>query len=426
MALKDTLAKKVAPVVAAATVMLTPAISAEEQPSNVPKFSITAECVQNPNNWKKVPEEEMRRFEFAAALASSEKKENFSLDGQSYNTKYVQEFIAVAKATETTDANTEFIHDVLLQSAKSDQLGKCFGKSFSSGADVFNVMFRVQQLRRAHTLFWDANKVMIDGKLHSSGLDVYSQSIASLKDILSSEFEYKGKKYDLTLDMPLEKQWKYFQNLNEEFNPNLDIETKTYLRSYVGGRKNSEKVLARLYKLMEVSGYPAIRPVTDDKSLVGLVTGDTAHFTPDVFTSSGTLYLPHSSFLSAELAHAFRNKNNTFGESVQFVRDGLKDILTFNNLGFTKKSQGKNYSDSDKMEYDTHHIVEPALEDFLAGRTPTIEQMYAQIDKARKKEGISYAQTVKAGEMTQEGYRQIAKGQSKHLLAFAAIRKYIK
>ena len=181
---------------------------------------------------------------------------------------------------------------------------------------------------------------------------------------------------------------------------------------------------------MEVSGYPAIRQRSEDKSPVAWFTGISDHFTPDVFTSSGTLYLNGSGRLVAELAHAFRNKNNTFGEGAQFIRDGLKDILTFNSLGFTEKAQSKNYSDRDKMEYDTHFIVEPELKDFLAGRIPTIEQMYAQIDKARKKKGISYAQTTKAAEMTQEGYRQIAKGQTaqeaKLVLASAAIGKYTK
>ena len=107
--------------------------------------------------------------------------------------------------------------------------------------------------------------------------------------------------------------------------------------------------------------------------------------------------------IPAELAHAFRNHNNTFGESIQFVRDGFKDIFTFNNAGFTRQAQLENYSDEDKMEYDTHTIVEPALRNYLNGKIPSVEQMYAQIDIQRRRKGISYSQTSSAEEMTQKG-----------------------
>ena len=118
------------------------------------------------------------------------------------------------------------------------------------------------------------------------------------------------------------------------------------------------------------------------------------------------MYLKRNAGFEAELAHAFRNNNNSFGESAQFIRDGLTDILTLNSLGFTPEAQSKNYSDKDKMEYDAHEIVEPAIRGFLSGKIPTIEQMYANIDAERKKQGISYAQTSESEKRTKKGYQE--------------------
>ena len=156
---------------------------------------------------------------------------------------------------------------------------------------------------------------------------------------------------------------------------------------------------------MEASGNPAIRPL-EDSPINWMLKHPRSNFVADVIGSGGTLYLSTVNHIPDELAHAFRNKNNTFGEPAQFVRDGLKDILTLKSLGFTPKAQKKNYSDKDKMEYDTHKIVEPAIKGYLDGKIPTIEQMYARIDEKRKKEGISYSQTDNAEEMTKKGYEQ--------------------
>ena len=77
-------------------------------------------------------------------------------------------------------------------------------------------------------------------------------------------------------------------------------------------------------------------------------------FSPNILSPGGDIYFGHdaASFI-AELAHAFRNKNNSLGEIAHFVGDGLKDILTANSLGFTPKAQTKNYSDPGKMQADS-------------------------------------------------------------------------
>jgi len=368
---------------------------------------LTMSDVQKADNWSQTPEGQIRRFETAAALAGQNKEKTFVLDNQSYDAKYVQDFIQTGRSVDAKTLQTDFLLDTLQQSSKAGQTGKCYGKSFENGSDCFNVMNRIQQLRTLHKSLSEIESSQIDSKERDPQ---FSESMETIKQEIKknavSEFEYNGKKYDLSLDIPPEKQWRYFGNVNEEMTSPLDSETKGWLRKYAKNQQSPHEVLPRLYKVMEASGNPAIRSLKSDITPVGWIAKNSNHFTPDVIGTGGTLYLNNSSMIPAELAHAFRNENNTFGEASQFVRDGLKDILTLNSAGFTSEAQRKNYSDKDKMEYDAHEIVEPALNNYLRGKTPTIEQMYSQIDAERKKEGISYSQTSAAEEMTQKGYEQ--------------------
>lgn len=157
---------------------------------------------------------------------------------------------------------------------------------------------------------------------------------------------------------------------------------------------------------MELSGNPGIRK-TEDSMIESVVGENRAHFIPDLDMVGGTCYANNIDHYISELAHAFRNKNNFFGETLQFTRDGLSDIFSFNNWGFTTKAVDKNYKDPEKMEHDTHEIVEPELNRYLDGKTPTVEQMYARIDMQRKTTGNTYSPTISAGKMIEEGYKQI-------------------
>ena len=418
MPLKKTLTEKMAPMVAAATVMLTPTMDAREQQSDFPKEPVSINFVQRLKNTSQNPKNKVKRFEIAAALAKEQNKDFFVLDNQAYDTNYVQEFIECGKSVDQNALNGEFMHDVLVETAKVGQTGKCFGKNFSNAGDCFYVMNKIKTLRLLHSTAWNLEKGMFQTKK-------FREVVSQVKN-LQNEFDYKDQKYDLRLDISPEKQWGYFKNVNEEFTPNLDLQTKYHLRSYAMQKGDiSPQLLSRLYKLMDVSGNPSIRPMGKDKTPVGWVANGSPHFTPDLLGSGGTIYSA-SSFLIGEIAHAFRNKNNTFGEGVQFIRDGLKDILAFNNAGFTEKSQLKNYEDKDKMEYDCHKIVEPAFKAYLNGKIKTIEQMYAKIDKDRQNHGISYSQTNQAEEMTKIGYEQLNEQEVKKTLLAGLVGKNTK
>ena len=410
---------------------------------------LSQEDVQNPNNWSQEPESQMQRFEFAASLAAQKKQSSFSLDNQSYDTRYVQEFIQTGRSLKPELLKNPVFLDYLQQSSKSGQTGKCYGKSFDNAFDCANVMLQISGKRQAYGTAINYSNIHFDrDDLNDTDEKIaktYKDTAQELHDYATEPIEYKGKTYDLKLDMSDEKQWKYFNVLNEEIASGADLTTKSILRIAVhndklkgysskddplnydaskglGGnlvntsdmQSDQLKILKRAHNLMEACGNPEIRPFEASNPLVqNIATGNNglwnmprSHFIPGI--TRDTLYLTEIGHFPAELAHAFRNKNNTFGEASQFARDGLKDILTFNSLGFTQSAQRKNYSDKDKMEYDTHKIVEPALKGYLDGKIPTIEQMYAQVDALRKKEGISYSQTDNAEEMTQKGYAQKA------------------
>lgn len=262
-----------------------------------------------------------------------------------------------------------------------------------------------------------------------------------MQDLAEKPIEYKGKTYNTQLDMSREDQWKYFKVLNEEISSDADLKTKSVLRFLARDKEpfaydpfpeqkmSAEELekLTRVHALMQASGNPSIRSWDDTLAIAKPFTRSQtpyrlvprSHFIPNM--GGGTLYLAEKDNFAAELSHAFRNKNNTFGEAVQFVGDGLKDILTLKSAGFTPDAQARNYGDKSKMEYDTHEIVEPQIKQYLKGKIPSIEQMYANIDAQRQKEGISYSQTSEAEKITQRGYEQIKKeAQTSQVLIAAA------
>ncbi len=177
--------------------------------------------------------------------------------------------------------------------------------------------------------------------------------------------------------------------------------------------------LGRTYQLMEVCGNPGVYHRGVFPNIMEFAAGrsDTSYFSPNVFSAGGDIYLSQvdpKRFVS-ELSHAFRQKNNAIGEATQFVRDGLKDLFSFNSFGFTPNAQAKNYDEKGKMEYDAHNVVQPILEDFLDGKIDSIPKVYAKIDARRKKIGEPYAQTSDSEKMIQLGYQQLAEEAEKEL-----------
>ena len=230
---------------------------------------------------------------------------------------------------------------------------------------------------------------------------------------------------------PLQEQMNVFGNTYEEVLAPQDEESKKYLNEYAQlyTSKPSEELEMkdRLYQLWRVCGYPEIRNQTEENmTLMGRIIeynrhGKTAHFKPSLYGKDTVYLIPehflgHETFnaeanvdyLLPEIAHAFRHKNNVFGEATQFIGDGLKDILTFKSIGFTPKAQLNNYSNPDRMEYDAHKIVEPALRDFVHGKIKTLEEMYYIIDTERKKNGNEYIWTPTAKEKIAIGAKQMS------------------
>ena len=115
----------------------------------------------------------------------------------------------------------------------------------------------------------------------------------------------------------------------------------------------------------------------------------------------GTYFHPDDFY--AELAHAFRDNNNFFGEISQFFGDAFKDIMTLNTAGFGSAAHAKNYKNKNRMEYDAHEIVEPALVDYVNGTIQTIPELYAKIEKDRKKNKNTYILNFSAAQKAKKG-----------------------
>lgn len=227
-------------------------------------------------------------------------------------------------------------------------------------------------------------------------------------------YSFNGKEKPAISQFPGSEQMAVFGNMYEELISPQSKETKKNLERFAKDcSKNSKdalELLNRMYTLSRLSGYPEILEQTDDNmNLMSKVIEKgcqhkTPHYEPSLFGRS-TIWLVPGCFsdLIPEMAHAFRDHNNVFGEAHQFVGDALKDILTFNSLGFGADAQIKNYKNPQRMEHDAHSVVQPALMDYASGKIETIDEMYFAIDSARKRLNNEYTWTSEAKKNVENG-----------------------
>ena len=222
-------------------------------------------------------------------------------------------------------------------------------------------------------------------------------------------YTFNNRKYDACSYYPADEQMAIFGNLWEELISPQDFMTKNYLSSYVNTSRSYAgsrlTMLNRLYEICRLSGYPEIRDQRMEISLMGKViqacSGKRITYYSPSALGRGVIYLAPEKIdtkretinyedIPIELAHAFRSKNNLFGEPIQFITDGLKDLATFNSFGFTKGAQSKNYKNPHRMEYDAHKIVEPALNAYIKNPLISLETMYHTIQENREKTKNTY------------------------------------
>ncbi len=225
-------------------------------------------------------------------------------------------------------------------------------------------------------------------------------------------FIYQGKKRQTVSYYEPDEQIKIFGNLWEELLSPQSEETKKILRStadYLAPHWSmTNSVLNKLYKICRVSGYPEIKDLRHNISLMGHLIekniGEKKSYYDPAFIGRSTIFISpfidwnkqqcfDYSAVLIELAHAFRDKNNVFGETAQYLSDGFKDILTFTSIGFGSTAQLKNYSNPNRMEYDAHQIVYPALLSYVKSSFMTLPEVYDKIEKQRKKNGNTYILT---------------------------------
>lgn len=235
------------------------------------------------------------------------------------------------------------------------------------------------------------------------------------RTFLQKEYSFMGKKFSTESGFRPSEQIKFYGNLNQEITQAKDLPTAIFIHKIASeevslrmpfSKKNNEerynachflslsKKLTKYYDLLAASGNPGVYPKGLKFNLIAPFINSSANYFSPNLLSGGNINLQRTSestFIS-ELAHAFRNKNNALGETGQFIADGLKDIFTFKNFGFTPEAQSKNYYDKGKMEYDAHEIVEPALQAYVNGKIRTIPEMHFAIDQARQKKGYSFTQ----------------------------------
>lgn len=148
-----------------------------------------------------------------------------------------------------------------------------------------------------------------------------------------------------------------------EYEQGIINDAVDYLSNGVDVKGGKEGVKNRIYQVLEASGNPKISYTKDENSFTANVLGhECSNYSPG---GRGHIYINEAKDFVAEVSHAYRHQNNLVGERGNFVMDGLKDILTFNSAGFTKKAQNQNYKEVGSMEYDTHSIVEPVLTEYI-------------------------------------------------------------
>lgn len=218
-------------------------------------------------------------------------------------------------------------------------------------------------------------------------------------------YSFNGKEKPAISQFPASEQLAVFGNMYEELISPQSKETKKNLERFAKNcsrdPEGALELLNRMYTLSRLSGYPEILEQTDDNmNLMSKIIEKgkqqkTPHYEPSLF-GRGTIWLVPGCFsdLIPEMAHAFRDHNNVFGEAHQFVGDGLKDILTFNSLGFGADAQNKNYKNQQRMEHDALSVVQPALMDYAFGKIETVDKMYFALQKSEEK-GVNVAHLAK-------------------------------
>lgn len=235
---------------------------------------------------------------------------------------------------------------------------------------------------------------------------------------------FNGEEKEACSYYPADSQIKIFGNLWEELCSPQSEETKKMIRTLIDDytfpafRNN---MLNRVYEICRLSGYPEVKCETTEQSLMGKIieissNKKRSHYEPSNI-GRGTIYLVpkfpqgngpvyDTDELFAELAHAFRDNNNIFGETSQFLGDAFKDIVTLNSIGFGPEAQEKNYKNKNRMEYDTHKVVEPMLVQYAKGLIQTIPELYAEIEKQREKNGNTYSLKSSASKKVRQGQKK--------------------
>ena len=79
----------------------------------------------DPKCWQNTPLNQMKRFECAVALAKKNGQSSFSLDGVSYDTQFVSDFMDSYGSDELGLRKPhEYYYDILMQSGKTETTGQ--------------------------------------------------------------------------------------------------------------------------------------------------------------------------------------------------------------------------------------------------------------------------------------------------------------
>ena len=226
-------------------------------------------------------------------------------------------------------------------------------------------------------------------------------------------FTFNGREFEACSYYPAEEQMAIFGNLWEELRSPQDEITKGIINDYMnilshmGNLRYSIK--NRIYEVCRLCDYPEIRDQRKEISMMGRLIKaacgrEQTYYSPSTI-GKGVIYLaprhasgkgiiPDYEGIVSELAHAFRTKTNLFGEPVYFITDGLKDLATFNSLGFGRVAHRKNYKNPARMEHDAHKIVEPALNAYIRNPFMSTETLYYTIQQGRASATNTYLLTL--------------------------------
>ena len=304
------------------------------------------------------------------------------------------------------DENIFYLKDIPIQEgAKHYHFSRSF---YQKGRDIYksDLLFVLDCAKKCKKEYFE-----FDGSVYRADDSAILQLDALVKARQKGKktFIYQGKERRAVSRYEPDEQIKIFGNLWKEVSSPQSEETKKILRKtaeYLAPfPAMANSVLNKLYDVCRVSGYPEIKDLRYEISLMGRVikasTGDKkSYFSPSVFGRSSIFISPilgenkrqlfDYSEVLIELAHAFRDKNNMFGETSQFLADGFKDIFKLNSVGFGSTAQLKNYTNPQRMEYDAHKIVYPALLAYVKSPIMTLPEVYNKIETQRKENGNTY------------------------------------